>query len=190
MHGETDYKWIVSTQRDLKNGNTFLLQLIDDDNSKNQFTTKRFNITEKGAATTTTASSTPTFTETPPTTPSTTASASNSGVSPQTKVGVGVGVGLGGAFLVALGVVIWYFRRRAKSAAAAAAAAAPGSDEAAPVYYAPVSNMDPYKQEGIPQQPQQQGPVEVPGDRGVNAELPGDRGIEVPAQPAVRYELP
>lgn len=191
MHGgETEYKWIVSTQRDLKNGNTFVLQLIDDDNSKNQFSTKRFNITEKGAATTTTASSTPTFSETPPTTPSTTASSSSSGLSPQTKVGVGVGVGLGGAFLIALGVVVWYFRRRAKSAAAAAAAPAPGSDVAAPVYYAPVSTMDPYKQEGIPQQPQQQGPVEVPADSGVNAELPGDRGVEVPAQPAARYELP
>ena len=174
----------------MKDGNTFLIQLIDDNNSKNQFTTKRFNITEKGAATTTTASSTPTFTESPPATPSNTASSSSSGLSPQTKVGVGVGVGLGGAFLIALGVIVWYFRRRAKNAGAGAGAA-PGSDVAAPVYYAPVDNMDPYKQEGIPQQPQHLAPVEVPGDTRVN-ELPGDRGVEVSAQPAnpVRYELP
>lgn len=163
----------------MNDGNTFLLQLIDDDNSKNQFTTKRFNITEKGGATTTTASSTPTFTETPPTTP--TATASSSGLSPQTKVGVGVGVGLGGAFLIALAGIVWYFRRRSKNAAAAAAVAPPPGSDVAPVYYTPVDNMSAYKQEDMPQQPVQQALVEVPGDR----------GVEVSAQPApVRYELP
>lgn len=81
---------------------------------------------------------------------------------------MGVGVGLGGAFLIALAAIVWYFRRRTKNAGAG------GSDDL-------VDNMSPHKQESIPQQLQQSAPTE----------LPGDRGVEVSAEPApVRHELP
>ncbi|OGM51372.1 hypothetical protein ABOM_000108 [Aspergillus bombycis] len=132
LSGVTTYNWVVSTQRNLKDGNVFFFQIRDanDLNSANLFASHYFNITNNDADPTTTASSsatkgTTTMTSptlslstsitTTPSSASPTASSgttSGGGLSPQATVGVGVGVGLGCAFVLVLGAVIWYFRRR------------------------------------------------------------------------------
>lgn len=132
LTGVTTYNWVVSTQRNLKDGNVFFFQIRDANNldSANLFASHYFNITDNDADSTTTASSSTTKTtatmtsptlslstsiNTTPTSTSPTASSdspSGGGLSPQATVGVGVGVGLGCAFILVLGAVIWYFRRR------------------------------------------------------------------------------
>ncbi|EAU38146.1 predicted protein [Aspergillus terreus NIH2624] len=136
LTGVTSYDWIVSTQRNLDDGNVFFFQIRDATdiyNPSRLFASHYFNITKKdsdsptaSASTTTQLSSTsvtPTIslttsaitTTSPATIPSDPAadsSSTNSGLSPQTKVGIGVGVGLGCTFVVALSLVIWYFYRR------------------------------------------------------------------------------
>lgn len=154
MRALTSFEWSVSAQCGLEGSNVFRISLTDDDKHVG-FDTKPFNLTEKGA-----------------TAPSTTVS-SNSGLSKQAEVGVGVGVGLGCAFLIALGAILWYIRLWIKKATAAGSNVAPAHGSA--------DNMSSYKQENIPQQPQQS----------ALTELPGDRGVEVSAEPApVRHELP
>ncbi|PGH13426.1 hypothetical protein AJ79_03705 [Helicocarpus griseus UAMH5409] len=136
--GITTYNWVVSTQRDLRDGEVFFFQIRDasDVGGDNFFGSHYFNITNSDSedSTTATTSSTPsssslsstsTAIETPTqvvstsTTPTTTSipstvssTTSDTGLAPQAKVGVGVGVGLGLAFLIILALVIWCFRRR------------------------------------------------------------------------------
>ncbi|OJJ83763.1 uncharacterized protein ASPGLDRAFT_35787 [Aspergillus glaucus CBS 516.65] len=93
----TMYKWIVSTQRDLANGNVFFFQIIDDTDRSNLFANHYFNITDGDATTATTTSSlssssfpTPVSSLLPSTAISTTASSSDSssetgGLQPQQK---------------------------------------------------------------------------------------------------------
>lgn len=126
LKDSTTYNWIVSTQRDLKDGNVFFFQIVDDTDNSNLFASHYFNITDDDGTTATatsssssTASPTPISSLFPSATTSTAASSSDSssetgGLPPQAKVGIGVGVGLGGAFFIAIAGTIWYFGRRAQ----------------------------------------------------------------------------
>ncbi|KAE8334003.1 hypothetical protein BDV39DRAFT_165520 [Aspergillus sergii] len=174
LTGVTTYNWVVSTQRNLKDGNVFFFQIRDanDLESANLFASHYFNITDNDAESTTTASSTtkttatmtsPTLSlstsiNTTPTSASPTASSdsgSGGGLSPQATVGVGVGVGLGCAFILVLGAVIWYFRRRV---------AKRQNLNITPDYYSGNSTvlLKPYLSQPPP--PQQPPPVEVSGE--------------------------
>ncbi|PLN76231.1 hypothetical protein BDW42DRAFT_179208 [Aspergillus taichungensis] len=135
----TSYDWIVSTQRNLDHGTVFFFQIRDATDIANPsrlFASHYFNITKKDSdssstmsSSTSTRSSSTSFTPTLPLATSsliTTASSDptgtssepppdssmSPGLSPQTKVGLGVGISLGGAFLITLSLVIWYFYRR------------------------------------------------------------------------------
>ncbi|KAL5361109.1 hypothetical protein BJX96DRAFT_151421 [Aspergillus floccosus] len=137
LTGVTSYDWIVSTQRNLDDGNVFFFQIRDATdiyNPSRLFASHYFNITKKNSDSSLTTSAS-TTTQLPsvsvtPTIPLTTSaitttspaavssdpaadlSSTSSGLSPQTKVGIGVGVGLGCTFVVALSLIIWYFYRR------------------------------------------------------------------------------
>ncbi|KAE8381264.1 hypothetical protein BDV26DRAFT_255676 [Aspergillus bertholletiae] len=176
LTGVTTYNWVVSTQRDLKDGNVFFFQIRDANNldSANLFASHYFNITKGGSDSTSTTTSSSTITTKPTaTTMSSTLSLSMSthatsssasptaspsstggtGLSAQATVGLGVGVGLGCAFVLSLGAVIWYFRRRI---------AQRRNLNPAPDYYSGNSTVFPKASQMIPLQ--QPSLAEVPGE--------------------------
>ncbi|KAJ5182346.1 hypothetical protein N7449_012493 [Penicillium cf. viridicatum] len=134
LHDVTSYDWIVSTNRNLSNGEVFFFQVRNASNIDDLdeiFASHYFNITEDDSATFTTSSLAISTTQATASTPSlspsltttqavaTTTTAShnsqgNSGLSGGTKIGVGVGVGLGCAFVAAL-AIFFFVRRRSKS---------------------------------------------------------------------------
>ncbi|KXG52093.1 uncharacterized protein PGRI_083770 [Penicillium griseofulvum] len=134
LHDVTSYDWIVSTNRDLNNGEVFFFQVrnaSDINDPDGIFASHYFNITEDDSAsftassiaisttqaTASTPSLRPSLTTTQAVATTTTAgdnSQGNSGLSGGTKIGVGVGVGLGGAFVAALAIFL-FVRRRSKS---------------------------------------------------------------------------
>lgn len=142
-------------------------------NNQTQFASHWFNITRN------TASSS-----------SGNANTNQNGLGYPAKVGIGVGVGVGCAFLIALGVAIWYLRRRIKAIASRSQAAvdshlpAENDDASKP----PASASEPATYEkGTDRQPAPLAEVHS----NALVEMPAERGVELPnQQQEVRYELP
>lgn len=181
MREATSHNWTVMPTGNLSRTSEFVLQLIDDNNENNYFVCHNFNIinkNNKAAPTTTTiatASSTSSTTTSASTASPTSSPTHPSSSSSQTKLGIGLGVGLGGAFLLALGVILLYFRRLT-----AAVIARSNAPTMVPIWLPTDNTQPPSEPETKPQKPQHgRPPVEVPGDYAAVA--PGDR---------VRHELP
>jgi hypothetical protein len=160
----TTYTWTVdlsgqggNPQFDLKNGHRFFFEFFDA-GATSGYESQYINITDNGAATTTSASSTPkkttaaqtssasqTATPTPTSSPTnTSAPVSKGGLSKGAQAGIGVGVGIVGLAAI-IGAIAFFTmrRRRAEGAAYAAPPSELPPTDTAKSYYGPPVELPP-----------------------------------------------